>query len=111
MKNFGKNLLLLRKQRKLSQAALGTLIDISGDMLGRYERSNVTPSIEVVAKMADVLGVSIDYVMGKSSFLYDKKIVQRMEAIATLTKANKAFVFQLIDMTLRDIAAQEAYAE
>ena len=110
MINLKDNLLLLRKKKKLSQAKLGKLIGTSGDVVGRYERGDITPSIEVVAKMADALEVSIDYLIGKSSFLYDQAIIQRIESIANLTEEKRAFVFQLIDMILRDIKAQGVYA-
>ncbi|WP_447768472.1 helix-turn-helix domain-containing protein [Sphingobacterium faecium] len=32
----------------------------SGDIIGRYERDEVTPSAEVASKVADVLDVSVD---------------------------------------------------
>jgi len=111
MINLKDNLLLLRKNKKLSQARLGKLIGTSGDVVGRYERGDITPSVEVVAKMADVLEVSIDYLIGKSSFLYDQAMIQRIEAITSLTEEKRAFVFQLIDMVLRDIAIQKKYAK
>jgi len=109
MNNFGDNLMLTRKKKKLSQAALGKLIGTSGDVIGRYERGDITPSIEVVAKMADALEVSVDYLIGKTSFLFDKEIFERIEAVSKLSEENKAFVFRLIDMVLRDIRAEQAY--
>lgn len=109
MTSFQYNLRHIRKSKKLSQAKLGQLIGTSGDVVGRYERGDITPSIEVAVKMADALEVSIDYLIGKSNFLYDQAMVQRIESIASLTKENRAFVFQLIDMVLRDRKAQEVY--
>lgn len=109
MNNFGNNLMLIRRQKKLSQKTLARLIGTSGDVVGRYERGDITPSIEVVAKMADVLEVSIDYLIGKNSLLYDQAMMQRIEAIANLPEEKRAFVFQLIDMVLRDVKAQRVY--
>lgn len=111
MKNFGDNLMLMRKKKKLSQAALGKLIGTSGDVVGRYERGDITPSIEVVAKMADALKVSVDYLIGKTSFLFDQEILERIEAMSQLSEENKAFVFRLVDMVLRDIRAEQAYSK
>lgn len=108
MINFGNNLMLLRRKKKLSQAALGKLIGTSGDVIGRYERGGITPSIEVVIKMAKTLEVSIDYLVGRSNVtLYNQEIVQRMEAISRLSETNQAFVFRLIDMVLRDVVIQK----
>lgn len=33
-------------------------------VIGRYERGDITPSIEAVAKIADTLEVSFDYLIG-----------------------------------------------
>lgn len=35
----------------------------SGDIIGRYERDEVTPSVEVAAKMVEALGVKLDYLV------------------------------------------------
>lgn len=108
MTNFGNNLMLLRRKNRLSQAALGKLIGTSGDVIGRYERGDITPSIEVVIKMAKTLEVSLDYLVGRSNVtLYNQEIIQRMEAISRLSETNQAFVFRLIDMVLRDVVIKK----
>ncbi|MEJ0055084.1 MAG: helix-turn-helix transcriptional regulator [Bacteroidota bacterium] len=52
---LGDNMMLLRKKKDFSQAELGKLIGTSGDVIGRYERGDISPSIEVVSKIADAL--------------------------------------------------------
>ena len=47
------NMLLIRKKKGLSQAELGKMIGTSGDVVGRYERGDISPSVEVVSKIAD----------------------------------------------------------
>jgi len=48
---------------------------------------------KIVTKMANVLEVSIDYLIGKSSYLYDQTMIQRIEAIASLTEEKGALFF------------------
>ncbi|ALO13940.1 helix-turn-helix protein [Salinivirga cyanobacteriivorans] len=108
--DFGDNMMLIRKKKKLSQAALGKMIGTSGDVIGRYERGDIKPSIDVVAKIADALEVSVDYLIGKTSLLLDKETLQRIEDISNLKEENKNFIFNLIDMALRDIKAKKAYS-
>ncbi|ALO13760.1 helix-turn-helix protein [Salinivirga cyanobacteriivorans] len=108
--DFGDNMMLIRKKKKLSQAALGKMIGTSGDVIGRYERGDIKPSIDVVAKIADALEVSVDYLIGKTSLLLDKETLQRIENISNLKEENKNFIFNLIDMALRDIKAKKAYS-
>lgn len=108
--DFGDNMMLIRKKKGLSQADLGKLIGTSGDVIGRYERGDIKPSIEVVQKIADALEVSIDYLVGKTSILLDKQTLDRIENIAQLPEEKRSYVFELIDMCLRDFKAKRAYA-
>lgn len=107
--DLGKNMMLIRKKKKLSQAALGKIIGTSGDVIGRYERGDITPSIEAVTKIAEALDVSLDYLIGKSKFQFDNEVLQRLETISSLSDENKKFVLNMIDMALRDFKARAAY--
>jgi transcriptional regulator with XRE-family HTH domain len=108
---LGANMMLLRKKKGLSQADLGKMIGTSGDIIGRYERGDIKPSIEVVQKVADALEVSIDYLVGKTTTLLDKETMERIEDISKLPEDKKNYVFNLIDMCLRDFKARKAYAK
>lgn len=108
--NLGDNMMLLRKKKGLSQADLGKKIGTSGDVVGRYERGDIKPSIDVVEKIADVLEVSIDYLIGKSKIEFDKQAVKRLEDISNLPDEDKNFLINLIDMALRDFKTGKAYA-
>ena len=104
------NMLLIRKKKGLSQADLGKMIGTSGDVVGRYERGDITPSVEVVSKIADALEVSVDYLLGKTKMELDKQALKRLEDISTLAPENKKFVLNLIDMALRDFKTKRTYA-
>lgn len=109
--DLGDNMMLTRKKKGLSQAELGKRIGTSGDVIGRYERGDITPSIEVVAKIADALEVSVDYLIGKTKMQLDKQAVKRLEDISILPEENKTFVLTLIDMALRDFKVRKAHAQ
>src|SRR5690606_19894458 len=100
-----------RKKKGLSQAELGKMIGTSGDVVGRYERGDISPSIEVVSKIADALEVSVDYLIGKTRMELDKDTMRRIEDISALPQENKNFVLNLIDMALRDFKTKKAYAK
>ncbi|MGK6353476.1 helix-turn-helix domain-containing protein [Parapedobacter sp. DT-150] len=53
----------LRKQKKMTQGDLGGKVGTSGDIIGKYERGENIPSIDVAAKIADALGVTLDYLV------------------------------------------------
>ena len=64
----------LRKDRKWSQADLAEKTGISQVMVGKYERGDAAPSIEVAKNIADSFEVSLDYLVGKTtSISFDKK--------------------------------------
>jgi len=108
--DLGDNMMLTRKKKGLSQADLGKLIGTSGDVIGRYERRDISPSIDVVAKIADALEVSVDYLIGKTKLQLDKQAVKRLEDISKLPDDNQNFVLNLIDMALGDFKVKKVYA-
>lgn len=42
--------------------------------MGRYERNEVSPSVEIAQKIADILDISLDYLIGKVNIKMDKDI-------------------------------------
>lgn len=60
----GDRLALIRKQRGYSQEDLSQATGIGVKMVGRYERGEVDPSGESLAKIASLLEVSADYLLG-----------------------------------------------
>lgn len=107
--DFGQNMMLIRKQKKLSRAALGKMIGTSGDVIGRYERGDIKPSVDVGRKLADALEVSLDYLIGKTTLKLDNEALKRLELITKLPVESKIFVLNLVDMALRDFSAKKNY--
>lgn len=107
---IGEHITTLRKRKGLSQADLGKIIGTSGDIVGRYERDAMMPSIDVVIKLADALEVSIDFLVGKTSMELDTKMLDRIQAIQKLGEQDQQYVFALLDAFLRDARTKKAYA-
>lgn len=106
---LGQNIANLRKAKKLSQNELGKQAKTSGDLIGRYERDEVKPSIDVAKKIANALGVSLDYLVGSTDLLLDKNILKRIQEIQQLDSENKNHLFALMDAFLRDYKTKQAY--
>jgi transcriptional regulator with XRE-family HTH domain len=108
---FGEKIVLLRKQFKWSQGDLAKKIGTSGPIVGRYERDEIKPSIEVAAKLADMLGVTIDYLVGTTEkTVLDKKLMRRIEDIECLPEDEKDKVYYFIDMALAYNKTKRAFA-
>jgi transcriptional regulator with XRE-family HTH domain len=85
-------------------------LDVHGAVIGRYECDEVKPSIEVAAKIAQVLGVSLDYLVGKTDVLLDSKITKRIMDIQKLSPEEQKTLFSFLDAFLRDTETRKAYA-
>jgi transcriptional regulator with XRE-family HTH domain len=107
---FGKRLGEVRKEGKISQDELAKKVGVQGAVIGRYERDEVKPSVEMATQIATALNVSLDYLVGNSDLQLDKLTVDRIEAIQKLKDEDKQDAFKLLDMFLRDAKARQAYA-
>jgi transcriptional regulator with XRE-family HTH domain len=102
MMTFGQKMSFCRKEKKLSQAELGKLSGINGDIIGKYERDEMKPSIETAKKLADALAVSLDYLVGDGDLkVVDKKTMQRLEDIEKLPQEDKAHIFYTLDNLIK----------
>lgn len=108
---FGERLNYARKQKKMRQSDLGKLVGTSGDIIGKYERGENMPSIEVAAKMADALSVTLDYLVKDGEYeQLDTSTLVRLKEIERLPSELKDKLYFFIDMTVRDFKARKTYA-
>ena len=93
MVEFGERLRTLRKDKKLTQQQLASMIGVKNSVISFYEMGDRTPSPEVIKKLASVLHVSTDFLLG----------IDKQEAIdvSGLEESDKALVRTLVDI-LRD---------
>lgn len=64
---IGNRIAELREQKGWTQEELSTLIGISRGALSHYEQSRRKPDFETLTKLADILQVSIDYLIGRKT--------------------------------------------
>lgn len=109
---FGEHVVMQRKQLKMSQDNLAKKVGTSAPIIGRYERNEIKPSIEMAKKIADELGVTVDYLIGGSSkMVVDKKMMKRIEDIEALPGDDKEKVYYLIDMAITYNKTKKAFAK
>ncbi|SBV90596.1 helix-turn-helix transcriptional regulator [uncultured Dysgonomonas sp.] len=68
------------------------------------ERGEATPSVEVAAKLAQVLGVSLDYLVGNTDVLLDKVV-----SIQKLPEEDKKCIMYSIDGLIQHAKTRQAY--
>lgn len=65
--NIGERIAQLRKNRSMSQFQLAKTLNIATSTLGMYETNKRKPNMEMLEKLADFFGVSIDYLLGRET--------------------------------------------
>jgi transcriptional regulator with XRE-family HTH domain len=80
-------------------------------MVGKYERGDAIPSIEVAKKIADALEVTLDYLVGEGiNSKFDKLTLKRIEEIEQLDDDRKRILFDVIDTFIRESKGRKAFA-
>lgn len=78
------NLKKLRTERGFSQERLASMIGITQQAVYKYENLSVEPDIQTLIQLADLFGVSVDYLIGRTDFLVGS---ENDKAILTISPA------------------------
>ena len=87
----------LRKQKSWSQSELAKQIQVSREIVGRYERGDAVPSIDIARRMADAFEVSLDYLVGATEKKLNKETINRIEEVDKMKPDDKKMVFAFLD--------------
>lgn len=111
MSTIGERITNLRRAKNWSQDELAKLIDSSRVMIGKYERSDNLPSIEVIIKLARAFEVSIDFLVGEGvNANYNKEMLKRLDELEKLPDEEKNIIYYFMDLIIRDYKTKSTYA-
>lgn len=82
------NLKVLRLKKKYSQVKLQHLVGVSESSIEAYEQGVRIPSLPVIYRISEVLGCSIDHLVGKSN---------EIENYYSLSESDRCKVQELIN--------------
>ena len=100
---LGKRIQQLRKEKNITQATLSKEINISLPQLVRYETKGVQPTAQTLSKIANVFGVSIDYLVNGNldnkaqNIITDATLLKQFKAVEKMNEEDKNIVLKLID--------------
>ena len=98
---FAERLKTLRKQVKLTQAQIAEKLDISQQAYASWERGVKKPTQENLVKIAQVLDVTVDYLVGNSDNTDDEldniELLFRMNSKGLTDKEKAIFKKELIE--------------
>ena len=95
--DLGNKIVELRKKNNLSREDLGKTVGTSGAVIGRYERQEITPSVEIANKIALALGVSLDFLVGNVELELNDTLMEKVKEVDKMSDKDKDYVFTLID--------------
>lgn len=106
MATFGNKLRECRTAKGFSQTELAKQIDTYHSIIGKYERDEVRPSIDVVKKLAKVLNTTVSYLLGETKnqmALKDPSMLNRINDIIGLPEEDKNHILYTIDAMLKSV--------
>ena len=113
MASFGKRLRECRDIKKFSQQALAKEMETSYTVIGKYERDEMIPSIEVAKRLAKILDTTVGYLLGETEemdVLKDPDMLKRLNAIASLPESDKIPILYALDNLLASAKTRLAYS-
>lgn len=99
---LGEKITVERKERNWTQSELGNQIGVSRELIGKYERGDIQPPLDVITKIALTLNLSLDYLVGikeENSNLESgtKELTPVLNKLKKLSKAERVHVEAVID--------------
>ncbi|MEN8133202.1 MAG: helix-turn-helix transcriptional regulator [Pseudomonadota bacterium] len=100
-KAFGLRLKELRKQKGWTQKELANQVDIRFSQLNKYECGMHVPPIEKLAKLSDILGVTLDYLVmdnrDQKQRLHNIRLIERLKELEGFDNDDQETIIKMID--------------
>ena len=101
--SFSERLKKARLEKGYSKSDLAKEINVHYSQIGRYEEKGAQPSADILAKLANALEVTSDYLMNgtsddlANSSLTDKELLNQFKMIEKMTEEKKSVVKIFLD--------------
>nr|WP_297309826.1 helix-turn-helix transcriptional regulator [uncultured Flavobacterium sp.] len=101
--DFGNRLKQLRTEKGFSKIELSELAQVHHVQIGRYENKGAMPSTDVLAKLANALETSTEFLLNgtkedlANEMLMDKELLNQFKSIEKLPEEKKYIIKELID--------------
>jgi len=101
--SFGRNLSRFRKEKGLTQEELVKQSGVAISQIRRYEADKSSPTLDVVARLARALGVSLDELAFDkttgvaASKLMDRELLEQFEMVSALEEDERQAVKRILE--------------
>lgn len=109
---LGEKIRHLREKVHMNQDELAEKIKVGGRLISRYENDKTVPSTEVIKRMAEVFGVTADYLIyaddDNKELIRDRELFNQMTIVDKMPDEDKDFIKRLlraliVDNRLKDV--------
>jgi len=110
METFGKRLATLRKEKKLSQTELSKKLSTSVSVISRYERDEMTPSIDTAKRLATILQTTVGYLLGENEnadLFKNPDMLARFKDILSFSEDKQEHIFFTIDSMIKAVKLEK----
>ncbi len=106
MDTFGKKIAALRKAKKISQGELAKMLSTSTSVIGRYERDEMTPSIDAAKKIAKLLNTTVGYLLGETeqeNVFKNPDMLKRLNEIEGMEEEDRNHILYTLDALIKNV--------
>lgn len=105
MMKFPEILKMLREKQGYTQKQLAEVIHVTKNFVSHYELGGCMPGIDILAAIADVFDVSLDFLLGRSKANLSKRLLDKTvdkttagELLADILRLDKEHKHDLLKM-------------
>ena len=106
MSDFGKKLREQREHKGLSQSKLAQAVGLHHSIIGRYEREEAKPTIDVVVRMAKALDTTVSYLLGESEdaqLFKNPEMLKRFTDISSFPQKDQEHILYALDAMINNV--------
>lgn len=114
MISFGKKIAILRKEKDWSQTDLANELSTSVSVISRYERDEMTPSVDTAKRLAELLGTTVGYLLGENdeaNLFKDPDVLERFKAIKSFKDSDREKIFFTLDAMIHEVTNRKRYSK
>lgn len=89
----------LRKEKRLTQTQVGNYLGITVSAYGNYELGQREPSIDMLLKLADYFGVTVDYLLGRDTNTVTNVAPFKTKKIPTLSEEDEDMLNTYLELS------------
>lgn len=97
----------LRKEKQMTQAELGKLLNVSDRSVGFYENEKRDPDTKTLTTLADFFEVSVDYILGRSNDRTNKEVTYSNAFHSVSTEGLSDEDIELIRLMIESLKAKK----